>query len=206
MSYVARTFAVVTAVSLTAAMGVLPGQSDDLFAQCRTGAVGAGDLGGPFTLVNGAGETVTDADVLTQPSLIYFGYTLCPDVCPFDTVRNAEAVEILESRGTMVQPVFITIDAERDTPEVVGEFATQIHPRMVGLTGSEEQVDAAKRAYRAYASRAPSEPGDDLYLIDHSTFSYLVLPNHGFVEFYRRDMTPADMADSIACFLNVTES
>ncbi len=96
------------------------------------------------------GETVTDADVLTGPSLIYFGYTFCPDVCPLDTARNAEAIDILEERGQMVTPVFISIDPERDTPEVVGDFAVNLHERMIGLTGSPEQVAAASKAYKTY--------------------------------------------------------
>lgn len=197
-------FAAALAVTLTAGMGLIQGKSDDPFAACRGGVVGGGDLGGPFTLVSETGETVTDRDVITQPSLIYFGYTFCPDVCPFDTVRNAEAVEILEDRGIMVQPVFISIDPDRDTPEYLRDFTDNVHPRMLGLTGSPEQVKAASQAYRTYYAKVE---GDDpeFYLIDHSTFSYLVLPDHGFVEFYRRDASPAEMADSIACFVDAAE-
>lgn len=201
MLRVARFLPAAFAVCLTSGMGLLPGQDEDIFAQCRSGAVGGGDLGGPFTLVSETGETVTDADVISEPSLLYFGYTFCPDVCPFDTVRNAEAVEILERDGILVQPVFISVDPERDTPEMMADFTSNIHPRMLGLTGTPEQVEVAKRAYRAYAARTETEDGDDFYLIDHSTFSYLVLPDHGFVEFYRRDATPEDMAASMACFV-----
>ncbi|MDJ0823746.1 MAG: SCO family protein, partial [Paracoccaceae bacterium] len=84
--------------------------SDDVFAECRTSAIAGGTdaIGGPFELVNAAGETVSDADVITAPSLLYFGYTFCPDVCPFDTARNAEAVDLLEAQGHMVTPVFIS--------------------------------------------------------------------------------------------------
>ena len=124
--------------------------SSDPFADCRTSSVagGAGAIGGPFELVNQHGDTVTDADVMGKPSLVYFGYTFCPDVCPLDTARNAEAVYILDDQGIEVQPVFITIDPARDTPEVVGEYAEVFHPRMVGLTGSDEQVKAASQAYK----------------------------------------------------------
>ena len=171
------------------------------FAQCRATTV-AGDgnqIGGPFELVNAAGETVTDADVITEPSLIYFGYTFCPDVCPLDTARNAEAVDILAERGLSVTPVFISIDPDRDTPEVVGDFAYNLHEKMIGLTGSPAQVDAASKAYRTYY-RA-HDKSDEFYLVDHSTFTYLVLPEHGFVEFYRRDASAEAMADSVACFV-----
>ncbi len=178
--------------------------SDDPFGQCRQGVVagGTGQIGGPFTLVNGAGETVTDADVITEPSLVYFGYTYCPDVCPFDTARNADAVDLLAERGESVTPVFISIDPERDTPEVVGEFSELIHDKMIGLTGSAEQVKAASQAYRTYYNKQDGDP--EYYLVDHSTFTYLVLPEHGFVEFFRREVTPEQMADRVACYINAS--
>ena len=163
-------------------------------------AGGTAAIGGPFTLVNGQGQTVTDKDVITEPALIYFGYTFCPDVCPLDVDRNASAVEILEQRGQIVTPVFITVDPERDTPEVVGEFAEVMHPRMIGLTGSAEQVKAASQAYRTYYKAHPKV--DDEYLVDHSTFSYLVMPEEGFVEYFRREVRPEQMADQIGCFLD----
>ncbi|MBI6629473.1 SCO family protein [Pontibaca salina] len=173
----------------------------DKFAQCRGGQIagGAAQIGGPFELVNAQGQTVTDTEVITQPTLIYFGYTFCPDVCPLDVARNAAAVDILEERGQMVTPVFISIDPKRDTPKVVGDFADNMHQRMVGLTGSPEQVKAASQAYKTYYNAHPAE--DDFYLVDHSTFSYLVLPDSGFVEFFRRDTGPEEMADKIGCYL-----
>ena len=178
------------------------GRSDDQFAICRTSQIAGGldAIGGPFELLNSKGETVTDKDVLTAPSLIYFGYTFCPDICPLDNARNAEAVDLLEARGQMVTPVFISIDPARDTPEVVGDFAFNLHERMIGLTGSPEQVKAASQAYKTYYKAHPAE--DEYYLVDHTTFSYLVLPGHGFVEFFRRDTSPDDMADRIGCFLD----
>jgi protein SCO1/2 len=174
---------------------------DDQFAECRASQVagGAGQIGGPFELVNAAGETVTDADVITQPSLVYFGYTFCPDVCPLDVARNADAVDLLDERGIEVTPVFISVDPERDTPEVVGDFAANLHERMIGLTGSPEQVAAASRAYKTYYKAHPAEDG--FYLVDHSTFTYLVLPEHGFVEFFRRETGADAMAEQVACFV-----
>jgi protein SCO1/2 len=173
---------------------------DDVFAQCRGGVVG-GDIGGPFTLQNAAGATVTEKDVITKPSLVYFGYTFCPDVCPLDNARNAEAIDILEERGFDVNPVFITVDPARDTPEVVGDFAANLHPKMIGLTGTEEQIKAASQAYKTYYRK---QDGDDpdYYLVDHSTFTYLVLPNTGFVDFFKRDETAEQIADRTACFLS----
>ena len=201
-----RQIAVAAAVLVVAVVGgiwvaSMLGGSDDQFAQCREGQVAGGvDIGGPFELVNSMGETVTDKDVLTAPSLIYFGYTFCPDVCPLDVARNAEAIDLLEERGQMVTPVFISVDPKRDTPEVVGDFAYNLHERMIGLTGSPEQVKAASQAYKTYYKAHDAE-GDDFYLVDHSTFTYLVLPEHGFVEYFKRGDTPEDMADRIGCFL-----
>lgn len=169
-------------------------------AACQTGGTAAGDIGGPFTLVSETGETVTDADVITQPTLIYFGYTFCPDVCPLDTARNAAAVDLLADAGHDVKPVFITVDPERDTPEELAFFTEAMHENMIGLTGSDEQVRAAMRAYRVYGQKQDGD--DEYYLVDHTTFSYLMLPEQGFADFYRRDLTPEDLAERAACVLD----
>jgi len=177
--------------------------SDDIFAECRAGNIAGGSaaIGGPFELVDETGKTVTDKDVITGPSLLYFGYTFCPDVCPLDNARNAEAITLLEEQGKMVTPIFISIDPERDTPEAMAEFTDYMHPRMLGLTGSPEQVKAASKAYRTYFKK--EDDGDpEYYLVDHSTFTYLVFPKHGFVEFFKRDATPEDMATRIGCFVD----
>lgn len=174
-------------------------RANDPFAQCRQGQVAGGDIGGPFTLVNTAGQTVTDAEVLTKPSLVYFGYTFCPDVCPFDMARNVEAVDILAERGIEVTPVFISIDPERDTPEALADYASNMHPDLVALTGSPEQVKAASQSYKTFYRKQESE--DEFYLVDHSTFTYLMVPGTGFVDFFRREITSEQMADSVACFL-----
>jgi protein SCO1 len=175
---------------------------DDVFAQCRGSVVATGQasVGGPFTLVSETGTTVTEADVITKPSLVYFGYTFCPDVCPFDAARNADAVDLLAERGYDVQPVFISVDPQRDTPERLAEFTDFMHPAMIGLSGSEEQVRAASQAYKTYFRKQDGD--DEFYLVDHSTFTYLVLPELGFVEFFRRETTPEEMAESTACFVD----
>lgn len=173
----------------------------DQFAQCRASAVAGGTaIGGPFELVNAKGETVTDKDVITEPTMIYFGYTFCPDVCPLDVSRNAEATDFLAEGGQSMTPLFISIDPNRDTPEVVGDFAFNMHEKMIGLTGSPEQVKAASQAYRTYYKAHTAD--DEYYLVDHSTFSYLVLPEHGFVEFFRREVGAEDMAQTVGCFID----
>ena len=169
------------------------------FAQCTGGQVAGGDIGGPFELVSADGQTVTDAEVMVEPSLVYFGYTYCPDVCPFDVTRNADAVDILMAAGHDVQPVFITIDPKRDTPDVLSDYAMNMHDRMVALTGSDAQIKTAAQAYKAYYKA--HDDGSEDYLVDHSTFTYLVLPGHGFVDFFRRDVSAEAMAERTSCFL-----
>lgn len=176
-------------------------RSDDPFADCRTSAVGGGNIGGAFTLVDQTGKTVTDKDVITKPSLVYFGYTFCPDVCPLDAARNSEAVDILQKQGFDAQPVFISIDPERDTPAVLKDFVANIDDRMVALTGTPEQVAQASKTYRTYFKK--QEDGDpQYYLMDHSTFTYLVLPGVGFVDFFRRDDSADQIASKAACYLS----
>jgi protein SCO1/2 len=183
---------------------VLSNRADDPHAACRQGQVAGGDIGGPFTLINPAGQTVTDADVIDRPALVYFGYTFCPDVCPFDMARNVEAVDMLADMGLDVTPVFISIDPERDTPETLGDYAANMHPKLIALTGSPDQVKAASLAYKTYYRK--QDTGDEFYLVDHSTFTYLVLPGEGFVDFFRREVTSAQMAESVACFLKSGEA
>ena len=210
-----RLYASLAAIAVAALAGgswvaLRGGGSGDPFAPCRESAIagGAASIGGDFELVSETGETVTDDEVLSQPSLVYFGYTSCPDVCPYDAARNAEAVDLLAGRGYDVQPVFITIDPERDTPEVLADYTDYLHPEMLGLTGSDAQVKQTAEAYRAFYSKRDGEERG-FYFVDHSTFSYLMLPEHGFVELFRgaagpsgEGVTAKEVADRAACFLD----
>ena len=202
--YAAVAVGVVAAFLGGSAWYVIANRAGDAFAQCRQGQIAGGEIGGPFTLVNPAGETVTDAEVITKPSLVYFGYTFCPDVCPFDMQRNVEAVDILDERGIDVNPVFISIDPDRDTPQALGDYAHNMHPKLIALTGSAEQVKTASQAYKTYYRKQPGD--DEFYLVDHSTFTYLMIPGTGFVDFFRREVTAEQMADSVACFVEAASA
>jgi len=173
--------------------------ANDVFAACRSGSTAGADIGGPFSLIDETGAAVTDRDVLIKPSLVYFGYTFCPDVCPVDNARNADAVDLLDQMGIEVTPVFISIDPKRDTPEALADFTDALHPRMIGLTGSPDQIKAASMAYKTYYK--VQNPDDEYYLVDHSTFTYLMLPGVGFAEFFKRDATAEAMAETVACFV-----
>ncbi len=174
---------------------------DDRFAECRDGVVasGAAAIGGPFALVDHTGAAVTDAEVIDRPAILYFGYTYCPDICPVDTARIAEAIELLEERGVMIRPVFVTIDPARDTPEVLADYVDAMHPRMIGLTGDAEAVAAAAKAYRVYARKSGDDAED--YLMDHSTFAYLMAPGIGLLDIFRRDQPAEAIAEKTACFI-----
>ena len=176
---------------------VLLGNAIGAQGDCR-GGTAAGTIGGPFTLVDAHGVTVTDKDVITKPTLVYFGYTFCPDVCPFDNARNAQAIDILEERGISATPVFISIDPARDTPAVMLEYTANVHPAMIGLTGSEAQIEEAADAYRVLYQRRDIGGGD--YLMDHTVFTYLMMPETGFADFFQRDTTPEQIAEKVACF------
>ena len=166
-------------------------------SQCFSASAAGASIGGPFTLVDGDGRTVTDAEVISEPTLIYFGYSFCPDVCPIDNARNAQAVEILADEGYSVTPVFISIDPARDTPEVMGDYVRNFSDKMIGLTGTEEQVKAAADAYRVFYSRGDDDP--EFYLMNHSVFTYLMMPDTGFATFFRREDSPEKVAEEVAC-------
>ncbi|MCL4157757.1 UNVERIFIED_CONTAM: hypothetical protein GTU68_008335, partial [Idotea baltica] len=154
------------------------------------------NLGGDFEAVDHFGNTVTQDDVITGPTLIYFGYTFCPDVCPLDTARNAKIVDLVAEQGISLRPVFVTVDPERDTAEALADHLSYVHPDMIGITGTPEQIETLKKAYRVFSTKTNVE--DEFYLVDHSAFSYLVTPN-GFVTGYDRALTEEQVADNIAC-------
>ncbi len=192
--------AAAVAVIAVAGMALAPFfRGSDAFADCTGGQPTGGAIGGPFTLVDAEGRTVTDADVLATPSLIYFGFTSCPDICPLDMARNGQAADLLEERGIEATPVFVSVDPDRDTPEIVGQYARNFHPRAIGLTGSAEQVAEAARAYRVFYDK--EETGDDFYQVNHSTYSYIVLPGHGFVDVVDREESAESVADRLQCFV-----
>jgi protein SCO1/2 len=199
-TYAIAAAAVVVAGLAATAVAVMRHQGGDPFGDCRRGAVAAGaaSIGGPFTLTAADGSRVTDAQAITGPTLVYFGYGFCPDICPTDLSRNALAAEALKERGIDVGQVFVSIDPARDTPEAIGAFTRAIDPGLLGLTGSDADVAAAAKAYKVFYRRAGDDP--QYYLMDHSTFTYLMAPGVGFLEFFPSDATPEAVADSVACF------
>lgn len=136
---------------------------------------GADAVNGPIELIDSAGQTVTQADFAGAPAVLYFGFTHCPDICP--TSMYSLAAALAEPGGYDVQTALISLDPERDTPEIMGAYvATEgFPPGLVGLTGSRAQIDAAKASFHVYSARAPIEGGPaDAYNVDHSSFLYVL--------------------------------
>ena len=155
-------------------------------------------IGGPFTLTDGAGKTVTDRSFRGKYMLVYFGYTFCPDVCPTTLTQVADALDKLGARADQVQPLFITVDPARDTPLVVGQYAAAFGPRLDGLTGTAEQIATVAKEYRVYYAphRTGPNPGD--YTMDHSSILYVMNPQGRFGGIIRAD----ESADAMAADLS----
>ena len=206
-TYALAASAVVAAGLSAGAWLALQPSGGDPFAPCRPNsvAVGGATVGGPFELVDYSGTTRTSAEIIDKPTLIYFGYTYCPDICPVDVAVMGQAVDVLAESDVAVNSVFITIDPERDHGETLRDFVQASHPDMIGLTGSPENIDAAKQAFRVYGQKAASDD-PEYYLMDHSTYVYLMAPEVGFLEVFRRGVTPEQMAEKTACYADILES
>lgn len=161
----------------------------------KTLSAGKAAIGGPFTLVDGDGRTYTDKDLLGQFALLYFGFTYCPDICPDELEKMAKAIQELDKAGQTVQPVFISIDPERDNPKQVKAYVKEFHPKLLGLTGSMPQVQEAAKAYRVYFTKTDDSKD---YLVDHSIIMYLIDPKGKFVSFYGKTYTAEQLANAIA--------
>ena len=166
-------------------------------------AGGNSKIGGEFQLTDINSQKVNSIDVITKPAIIYFGYSYCPDVCPYDLQRNAIAVDILFDAGKEVTPIFITIDPKRDTPERLKEFATFVHPKLIALTGSQQEIKNVMKLFKVYGQKAKQEKLDNTdYLMDHSAFTYLVDESGMFIDYFNRKVSPEEMAKRITCYLN----
>lgn len=131
-------------------------------------------VGGAFALTDHTGKRVTDKDFLGKYMLVFFGFTNCPDICPSGLQVMSAALDKAGSKAADVVPIFITLDAKRDTPEKLAQYLKSFHPRLVGLTGSEEEVAAAAKVYRVYAEKITDEKTPDSYSYDHSAIFYLM--------------------------------
>jgi protein SCO1 len=159
-------------------------------------------IGGPFALETADGTTVTDKTYRDKWQLVYFGYTLCPDACPTALNEIAGALQQLGPLADKVQPLFITVDPQRDTPAVIGDYVRNFDPRIVGLTGSPEAIAAVAKAYKVYYAVHRTGNGPDDYLMDHSGFVYLMDPEGRFVRVLSGETSAHAMADKLRPFLS----
>ena len=148
------------------------------------------ELGGPFSLTDHTGKAVTEADYAGQHQLIYFGFTYCPAICPTELQKVSRVIKALEKNkpelATKLQPLFITVDPERDTVEVMHDYVSLFHPKLIGLTGTQPQIDFISKAYRIFA-RKVDDPTQNDYTMDHSSYLYLMGTDNELLGIYRMD-------------------
>ena len=159
------------------------------------GTLLASAIGGPFQLVDQNGKTVTDADLKGKWSLVYFGYTHCPDACPTALNDIAVALDELGPKRAEVRPVFITVDPERDTPAVLKSYVTAFDAPILALTGTPQEIAQAAKGYRVYYAKHPEEGGD--YSMDHSSVIYVMDPRGRFTASFTQESSPEAIAERL---------
>ncbi len=162
----------------------------------RPGVQGAG-VGGPFSLTGTDGQMVTDATYRGRWMLVYFGYAYCPDICPTELQTISTVLDQLGPDAAKIAPLFITVDPQRDTPQALAQYVKLFDTRLIGLTGTPDQVAQAAQAYRVYAKKVTSK-GLGGYLIDHTSFVYLMDPDGKLRTIFSPETSVMDMVSAIA--------
>ncbi len=201
----ARTITIVlagAALGLVAAFLLLPQMRERMSSLPAATVSGKALIGGPFSLVDGAGKRVTEQDYRGRYMLVFFGFTSCPDVCPAGLQLISAALEKIGKKADRIAPLFITLDPERDTPEKVASYVKNFDQRIVGLSGSPDDIAKVAKAYRVYYQKVPTEggtPGN--YSLDHSSIIYLMDPNGEYVTHF----TPTTTVDQLSARLDKIE-
>lgn len=191
-----RTFIILISV-LGAIFVAALGTGAWIVTQSQQGASeGSSLVGGPFSLTEHTGRSVTEADFDGAHKIVYFGYTYCPDICPTGLTVITEALDRLGEDAKRVKPLFITVDPARDTVEVMADYHQHFHENFSNLTGTPQQIADVARAYRVFYQKA-EDTGDDTYLMDHSAVTYLMAPGGGFLAHFGPEATPEQLAQAI---------
>ena len=186
------------ALEIAVAIALLPQVRERIFPSVGQQVSGKALVGGPFTLTDSSGKRVTEQNFRGKYMLVFFGYTSCPDICPATLQLMAGVLEKLGSKADRITPIFISVDPERDTPEKLQAYVKSFDPRLVGLTGTPDEIAAAAKAYRVYYAKVPNQdkPGD--YAMDHSSIIYVMDPKGEFVTRF----TTATSVDEMAAKLD----
>ena len=169
--------------------------------QCGTKSRVSEELGGEIHLLDQNNKRVKLSNLEGDVSLIYFGYSYCPDICPYDLERNAYSKDIMDTQGKKINLVFITLDPERDTSKRLKEFSSYIHKDLISLTGSKEEIEKIRDLYKVYGKSNKKGISDNTYLVDHSTFTYLTDRTGKVLTFFNRRSTPETISEKMLCFL-----
>ncbi len=178
-------------------LAVVPGALESIQAPTQVMSIGKAAVGGPFTLTDHTGRPVTDKDFRGKYMLVYFGFTFCPDVCPSGLQVMSAALDQLGPKAEKITPIFISVDPERDTPEQLAQYVPSFHPRLVGLTGTPEQVQDVAKAYRVYYRKVKDEKSTAEYTIDHTSIIYLMNPQGEFVAHFTHATPVATMVEKL---------
>ncbi|PZQ47243.1 MAG: SCO family protein [Micavibrio aeruginosavorus] len=160
-------------------------------------AVTSDAFGGPFSLVDQNNQPVSEKSWPDQYKLIYFGFTYCPAICPTELGKITAAMNTLGDVGKKIQPIFVTVDPERDTPAKMKDYVTLFHPSLVGLSGTPEQVKEMLKAYKIYAAKR-QDPSMSDYTMDHSSFIYFIAPDGRLLQIFKMDDDAAAMSKTIS--------
>ncbi len=163
-----------------------------------SGGSGVANIGGPFVMLNQKGETVTEQMLSGHYTLMFFGFTFCPDVCPTELQVMTAALDSLGEKGKMIVPVFVSIDPERDTVDVVKSYVENFGPRLVGLTGTPAQVAGMAKAYRVYYAKQETKEHPEEYEMDHSSIIYLMGPNGKFLKHFTYSTDVKALAEGLS--------
>jgi protein SCO1/2 len=163
------------------------------------GVIGPSAIGGPFALIDQDGKPITDKALLGHPSLVFFGYTHCPDICPTTLFEMSEVMQALGPDANRTLGLFISVDPDRDTPAAMKDYLSSFDPHLRGATGADNAVEAAERAYRVYAKKVPTEHGD--YSMDHTALVYLMDKQGRFVAPFNLNRKPAAAAADLRKYM-----